>query len=72
MAKTILSKELYTLKLTKEDRKNIAKFYMTIPPIFDAIDFITKELKAVEPYIKKWQELEKPISDIIRNIKKEA
>ncbi len=68
MAKNILSKESYTLKLSKEDSKNLARFCMISPPIFDAVSSILTQIKLVEAYIREWKELEKPISNIIRKI----
>jgi len=70
MAKNILSNETYILKLTKADSKNFARFCMITPPIFDVASTLLKQIKEIESYIKEWQELEKPISDIIKNIKK--
>jgi hypothetical protein len=70
MAKTILSNEAYILKLSSTDIKNLTRFCMITPPIFDVLITLLEQIKGIESYIKEWQELEKPISDIIKNIKK--
>lgn len=70
MAKDILPKELSFLKLTKEDSDNLVRFCYISAPIIDGISSIREQIKKVESYIEEWQKLEKPISDIIRNIKK--
>ena len=69
MAKNILPKEGCTLKFSDEDSKNLARFCMISAPIYGSVSYVLKELKAIEPYIKEWQELEKPISKIIRMLK---
>jgi hypothetical protein len=69
MANNILSKEDDTLKLSDEDSKNLARFCMISAPIYDSVSYMIKELKAIEPYVKEWRELEKPISKIIRRLK---
>ena len=70
MAKTILSNEAYILKLSSTDIKNLTRFCMITPPIFDVLITLLEQIKGIESYIKEWQELEKSISDIIKNIKK--
>jgi len=80
MTKNILSKECYILKFTADERSKLIRFCMITPPIIDAINFmldhmddvisIFKKMKAVEPYIKQWRDLEKPISNIFDKIKK--
>jgi hypothetical protein len=69
MAKTILSKEIQTLKLSKKDSKNLARFCIISAPIYDTVNSVLTQLKAIEPYIKEWRELEAPISKLIRKIK---
>ena len=69
MAKDILSKEAYTLKLSKEDSKDLTKFCIISVPIYDAVNSALKELKAIESYLKEWRELEKPMSKIIGRLK---
>jgi hypothetical protein len=72
MAQDILSNETYILKLTKTDSKNLARFCMITPPIFDVTNTFLKQIKEIEFYLKEWQELEKSISDIIKNINKDV
>lgn len=68
MAKSILSNKAYTLKLTKIDSNNLARFCIISASIFDAINSVLKQIKEIEPYIEEWKALEKPISKIIREI----
>ena len=79
MAKDILAKKLYILKLTASEKNNLVEFCMIMPPIIDAINFtfdhmddvlaVFKELKAIKPYVKKWCRLEKPVRNIFDKIK---
>jgi hypothetical protein len=68
MGENILSKELYNLKLSKEDNKNLARFCIISASIYDTVSSVLSQLKAIEPYVKEWRELEEPISGIIRRI----
>jgi hypothetical protein len=69
MAKSILSKESYTLKLSNEDSKNLIRFCIISVPIYDAVNSILEQMKTIEPYIEEWQVLEKPVSEILRKLK---
>jgi len=70
MAQNILSNDTYILKLTSTDIKNLARFCMITPPIFDIVSIFLEQTKGIEPYLKEWQKLEKSISDILKNINK--
>ncbi len=69
MDKNILSKELYNLKLSKEDSENLARFCVISAPIYDTVNSMLQQIKVIEPYVKEWRELEPSISKIIREIK---
>jgi hypothetical protein len=66
--KNILSKEPYNLKLSKDDNKNLARFCIISASIYDTVSSVLSQLSTIEPYVKEWQELEEPISGIIRRI----
>jgi hypothetical protein len=70
--KNILSKEHYNLKLSEKDSRNLAKFCIISASIYDTVSTVLSQLKSIEPYVKEWQELEKPISGIIRRIKSDS
>ena len=69
MDKNILSKEPYNLKLSKKDSRNLARFCIISASIYDTVSSVLSQLKTIEPYVKEWQELEEPISGLIRRIK---
>ena len=69
MDKNILSKEPYNLKLSKKDSRNLARFCIISASIYDTVSSVLSQLKTIEPYVKEWQELEEPISGLIRRTK---
>lgn len=70
MAKNILSNKTYTLKLSKEEGENLARFCIISSSIFDAVSSLLEQIKAIEPYVEEWEKLEVPISKIIRKMNK--